>query len=179
MSNKQEMLYGLCMIVLALQVTAISTDHWSVKTINTGVKDVNIDGTFGLWKGCGELWGKSQGISGDIDVCLHLPVEGMKSFPKNALYAARAFSIMGAIFIFAALVCMMYMKGYKRCQMVCLFVGGVSSLIAMAIWSAELLKVKVSDGASPIKFNPGYSFYLNLAGGIMGLMAAAYHYYGK
>ena len=40
----------------------------------------------GLWKACGELWGNANGISGDMDVCIHLPPDGVKSFPKNSLY---------------------------------------------------------------------------------------------
>ena len=64
----------------------------------------------GLWKACGELWGNANGISGDMDVCIHLPPDGVKSFPKNSLYTTRAFAIMGVSLIFIALVSMMFMK---------------------------------------------------------------------
>jgi len=182
MSNKQEILYGLCIVALALQLTSVSTEHWSVCN-SSCLKLPNIsaggaDGAIGLWKACGEVWGKAHGISGDVDVCLHLPIDGLKSFPKNSLYAARAFSLMGIILIFMSLVCMMYMKNYKRCQLVCLIAGGLSALIANAIWAAELLKFKVNDSSPSIKFNPGYSFYLNMIGGLVALVAA-YYYYSK
>lgn len=179
MSNKQEMLYGLCMVALALQLTAVCTDHWSVKNIKMSDADAGADINMGLWKGCGEGWAKYQGISGDSDVCLHLPIEGMKTFPKNALQAARVFAIMGIVLVFVALVCMMYMKNYKKCQLMCLLAGGLSSLIAMAIWSSEMLKIKIGDNSKSVKFNPGYSFYLNLVGGLAAMGAAAYYYYGK
>lgn len=183
MSNKQEMLYGLCMVALAMQLTAVSTENWSVKSGDSYLphlpKGDHLDIAFGLWKGCGEGWGKVSRISGNVDVCVHLPIEGVKTFPKNSLYAARAFAVIGSVLIFMAMTCMMYMKNHKRCQLVMLMAGGMASIIASIIWAAEMLKVKVDDNGPTIKFNPGYSFYLNMVGGLVGLLAAAYYYYGK
>ena len=83
-SNKQEILYGLSLVAIALQLSSICTEHWSAKNLN--LKDVNGEINIGLWKACGELWGNANGISGDMDVCIHLPPDGVKSFPKNSLY---------------------------------------------------------------------------------------------
>jgi hypothetical protein len=180
MSNKQEMLYGLCMVAMALQLTAICTEHWSVKSASGLPSGDSADLAMGLWKLCGEASGKVMNISGDVDACAHLPLDGVKTFPKNSLYAARAFALVGVIMVFSALMCMMYMKGYKRCQLVSLLAGGAASIIASIVWAAELLKVKFDDSQQgTIKFSPGYSFYLNLAGGLVALMAAVYYYYGK
>ncbi len=177
MSNKQEMLYGICMVALALQLTAVCTEHWGVKSVTpqSGSGFTSGDVSLGLWKSCADQWNKQEY---DAD-CMHLPLEGVKSFPKNSLYAARAFAIMGVILIFMGLMCMMYGKNYKRCQLVCLLTGGISSIIANVVWIAEMGKVKLDDSQPAFKFNPGYSFYLNLAGGLAGLAAAGYYYYGK
>jgi hypothetical protein len=196
MSNKQEMLYGICMVALALQLTAISTEHWGltsatsselkivnavIQTLTKDKKD-EVDGldlSIGLWKLCGEDWGKLDKQSLDSEICAHLPIEGVKKFPKNSLNAIRVFSLMGVVLIFTSLMCMMYGKNYKRCQLVCLLAGGLCSVIANIIWASEMNKVVLMDGLPAIKFSPGYSFYLNLAGGLAGLAAGAYYYYGK
>jgi hypothetical protein len=183
MSNKNEMLYGLCMIALALQLSAISTGHWSVKSLDSYIPNLpkkdGVDVSMGLWKACGEIWAKEGKYSGNMDMCVHLPIDGVKTFPKNSLYAVRAFSIIGVLLIFMGMMCMMYGKGYKRCQLVFLVAGGLSAIIANSIWAAELLKIKPHDGSATIKFNPGYSFYLNLGGAVVALVAAAYHHFGK
>lgn len=176
MSNKQEMLYGMCMIALALQLTSVSTDSWSVKKENLplGIKG---DLSLGLWKACGSIWKKMSNTSIDADICVHLPPEGSRTFPKNSLHAVRVFAVAGIVLIFLGLMCMMYMKNYKRCPLAMLMLGGLCSIIANVIWATELLKFKPDESDPVVKFDPGYSFYLNLAGGLVGLMSAAYYYY--
>lgn len=182
MSNKQEILYGLGMIALALQIGAISTDHWSVASaskLNASLpQGVHGDAAVGLWRACGEVWGKSGNQSADANVCIHLPIDGLKSFPKNSLYAARTFSILGVLMIFGALMCMMYMQKYTRCQLMMLIGGGISCLIGMAIWGAELKKIKYDDSKPAIKMDFGYSYFLAMAAGFVALIAAFYHYRG-
>ena len=169
MSMRNEILYGLCTVVLALQLTAVCTEHWGVKTLNIPFDNINADVSMGLWKACGESWGKIHDIRGETDICLDLPIHGMKSFPKNSLYATRCFAIIGVILVFMALV----YRNNKTFQLVCLVSGGLASLIAMIIWASELLKIKIGDNLPSVKFKPGYSFYLNLSGGVMALAAAA------
>ncbi len=153
------MLYGLCVLVLALQVSAIATTYWSVKSQNS----LNLH--LGLWKFCAE------GDKSDLSGCKHLPPDNNSSFPKNSLYAARVFAILGAALVFCALMCSMFVKLSKDCQTMCLIAGGLSSLIAMSIWAAEMLKISI-DSSLEIKFNPGYSFYLNMVGGVCALITA-------
>jgi len=177
MSNKQEMLYGLCMVAMALQLSAICTEHWGTASASSSGLPVpsgmSGETSMGLWKMCGDIWNKQQ----ELDTCMHLPPDGTKTFPKNSLYAVRAFALMGVILVFLALTCMMYMKEYKKCQFVGLLAGGVASIIASVVWVAKMLKVKPDDESPDIKFSPGYSFYLNLGGGLVALVVAAAYYY--
>ncbi len=162
MSNKQYTLYGLGILALALQITAISTESWSEKSAD------GQEAHFGLWKAC------------DDKDCSHLPPSEKddSKFPKNSLYAVRAFAIMGVIFMFIGLSCMMYMKNNKRCQLMCFIASGISSLIAMAIWAGELKKIYANTGdVTKVDFDLGYSFYLNLVGGLIALATAFYYYY--
>lgn len=53
------MLYGLCMAVLALQLTAVCTDNWSVKS-SEKIQDINVQSNLGLWKACGDIWGNTM-----------------------------------------------------------------------------------------------------------------------
>lgn len=167
---------GLCIATLALQLTAISTDHWSVKKKNGSDPNLNI----GLWKACGKDVDSSiPKVNINESLCVHLPMDGWKSFPKNSLEAVRAFAILGSVLVFMSLMCMMYMKSYKRCQLVCLVAGGLCSLIAEGIWVAELTKLKPADNKPAVKFDLGYSYYLNMGGGLLALVCAWYYNYGK
>jgi hypothetical protein len=185
MSNKQEILAGLSVVVLALQLTSIVTPHWSVKDLSNDpefvklqLKDGKADVSLGLWKGCGEILGKAASktsVSGDV--CVHLPVDGWKTFPKNSLTAVRSFAIIGAVLVLAGLYCMLYMKSKQQCGGMLLAVGGVCSLIATTIWGIELRKFKSDDGTIEVKMDLGYSFYLNMVAGILAVLGGAYHYY--
>lgn len=194
MSSKQDIIYGMGLVILALQVTGISTTRWSVNTKDMdSIKKQSglnaLDAEFGLWKACVKASGdlnkyfplaKPKG-QGEIDVCIHLPPDDDKffdKFAKNSLEATRAFAILGAVFVFLGLMCMMYMKTWKRCPMAFLLLGGIFSLGANAIWFAEFRKLHLSSGTE-ITFRPCYSFYVNMIGGLLALMAAAYYYFGN
>jgi len=178
MSNKQEILYGLCMVAVALQLSAICTENWSVDPQD--IAGVKLDASLGLWKACGDI-SVSDGTSVEAEACLHLPVNDWKSFPTNSLYAARAFSILGVMLVFMGLVSMMYMKGRKRFQLVCVLLGGLCSVVANIVWASDMFSVvsPPMKGAQlkKLKMKPGYSFYLNLVGGLVSLVSAAYLYY--
>lgn len=71
----------------------------------------------------------------------------------------------------------MFMKSYKQVQLVCLLARGLCSVIASIVWAMEMLKIKPIDSSQSFEFNLGYSWYLNLAGGITALGAAIYYYF--
>jgi hypothetical protein len=194
MSSKQDIIYGMGLIILALQVTAISSPQWSMCKDEQKKKDLNLtklENDVGLWKSClvatGDIGNLNKTLKGkaELDTCIHLPPDDntiYDKFPKNSLEAVRAFALMGPLFIFLGLMCMMYMKAWKRCPMVFLLLGGLFSLIANIIWFAEFRKLNIALDNKPsieAKYSVGYSFYLNMAGGIFGLLAAAYYYYGN
>lgn len=166
--SKEQVVIALSLIALALQASAIATDYWSVRAQDSGINNITLNLHMGLWKFCADGGNGNSDLTG----CKHLPPENDRFFPKNSLYAARVFAILGVILVFCAAGCSMYMKTSKQCQLMCLIAGGISSLIAMGIWAKEMLRLQVM-GATELKFNPGYSFYLNLAGGAFALVAAA------
>lgn len=161
--NKQGIVYLLLVVAIALQVSAISTDHWSCK--KSGANSMHV----GLWKACMDI--------GKGSACAHIPPEDLdmaKIFPKNSLYAVRAFAILGVLLVAFSLLCSSYLKGHKKCQAMCLVGGAICSIIANVIWAAELLKYGPKN--AEVKTDPGYSFYLNLSGGLVALLAAGYQY---
>jgi len=173
MSSKQQMLSLLCVLAMALQITAISTSYWSDKSGQ--YNGLSGDAHMGLWKACVSGSGTYSGVSASMDGCIDTPPSETISpkFPKNSLHAVRAFAIMGVVFVFLASFGMMYMPSYRKSQLTLLIAGGLSSLIAGAIWAGELLKI------DNMKMKPGYSFYLNLVGGLLALVASVCFYKNK
>jgi len=159
LKSKKTYLNLLVIVALILQVVAIATNDWSVYS---GASKMN----WGLWKSC----------AGNTH-CLHLPPEGNKMFPKNSLEAARAFAILGSL---SMAISLYYMNMYPTKKLMLshlLLAGGICSVVAAIIWSAELLKWPGSTGKD-VKASPGYSFYLNLSGGVLAVVAAVANHYG-
>ena len=172
MKNKQLFMTILMVVIIALQVVAISTNDWSIASYNSAsAVAMKLKANWGLWKECsGGVIGKVSGGS-----CSHLPPQGSSPFPKNSLEAARAFAVLGPCLVAIAMLgSYVYpMKQKNICML--LLAGAISSIIAMVIWSAELLKLKSglpSPAPSTIAGSPGYSFYLNLSAGVLGLIGA-------
>ena len=176
-SFKDTTMHGLCTVSVILLLIAITTNSWSTKTLTIPGSTNNTDVSIGLWKTCGEISGNMQGISGDAVVCTHVPVDGWKTFPKNSLYAVRVLSILGVVLIFLSVICNMYRSGSHFCHLGMLLFGGICAIVANIVWAAELLKVKLADSSPTITFKPGYSFYLNLVGGIFAIISAIYLHY--
>lgn len=174
MSNN-DFLYVVIMIALVLQLTAITTDYWGSKSAKKDILPGKTHGeaSMGLWRVCGEIWGKYDNEKYDLDFCVHLPPEGEKSFPKNSLYTVRIFALMAVVFLLFALLCLLTMKEKHTCYIIFFFLAGISSLIANIVWATELLSIKVSDSKEKLKFNPGFSFYLNLCASIVCLFGGA------
>jgi len=175
--DKKMLLPGLCVVALALQISAISTEMWSKGTVpaSSTVATAKVETNLGLWKLCGKLMISGKPTEKD---CFHLPQGDNKKFPKNSLYAVRAFAVTGAVLIFVALGCMLMQrhkgKEMRKCTLACLIAGGISSLIANVIWATELLHIKGGSGVvTEIKTKPNVSFYLNLVGGLVALGASA------
>jgi len=164
MKNKKMYLSLLCVAVLALQVAAVSTNDWTV--MSQGGSKMN----YGLWKTCM----KTGGITSiTANVCIDLPPKASldKNFKKNSLYAARVLAVLGPVLVAVALL-NMYMKPLAtKWNCALLLAGALASLVAMAVWAAEMMNPDKGGGGNP-KGSPGYSFYLNLAGGVLGLVAA-------
>lgn len=156
--NNKDMCVGLFSVAaLGLQITSVSTDFWTVSD--------NLN--WGLWKMC------AKGMK-----CAHLPPPNDSKFPANSLRAAQAFALLGPILVALAVLCMWLYPERKDCQCALLALGGVASLIAMIIWLVDLLKISGSTGPMSQKGTPGYSFYLNLAGGVSALIASGCCYQG-
>lgn len=169
------MVPGLCLLALVLQGSAIGIDKWSHKkyTPPSGVAGAKVHLDMGLWKICIRSSGNS--------VCKHLPIEGDKEFPKNSLYAVRAFAILGALLVLLACACSMCMKMSPKVHMAMLLVGGICSLIANGIWLAELTKLKADTNIpgmpNELKTEPAMAFYLNAVGGLIAVLVAVSMYY--
>lgn len=179
MSKKQEVIHLLCMIALALQVTAISTKKWSVLDLKN--EDIltsmvgelpshfESEASIGLWKACGNIWGSVNDVSGNVCGCVDLPVESWESFPKRSLHVVRFFSILGAIFMLVGLV---YLKKSKKSAATCLLIGGLCSLIATMVWYNNFLEVKLNVDqvtVATVQMSLGYSYYLNLLASLLAL----------
>lgn len=171
--SKNTIVSGLCVLILVLQVSAILTNHWSMKKVSNGsqIAGESVKAEMGLWKVCME-------VSGPISdkQCIDMLPNNDPAFPKNSLYACRALSIIGAVLILCALGCLTMAKGqHKKCMLACLAVGGLMSVLASIVWSAELLNIKKADNTT-LKTKPCISWYANLFGGLIALCMAGYLY---
>lgn len=161
--NKKLLLTLLALGALALQVTAVSTQYWATKSAGAAIAVEKSH--WGLWRECTYVSGTNN-----LKECSHLPPSGNTKFKKNSLETTRAFAIMGPLFVFISLLfSFMYPLSH---QLQCLFMllGALSSVIAMIIFSSELLRPFENSAGKP--GSPGYSFYLNLAGGVTAFIAA-------
>lgn len=156
LSNKKYLLTLLALVTIVLQVVAISTEYWATYK-SPGMVVTRVEEHWGLWKQC-------ITVSGN-EVCRHTPPSDDKKFKKNSLEATRAFAIMGPLFVSMSVLSMYMRPSAKKWHCALMLLGAVCSLVAMTIFAAELLKLDESKGT------PGYSFYLNLAGGVMALVA--------
>ena len=125
--------------------------------------------TMGLWKMCDS--GLVNGAS--AKVCKDMPNKedpNKKHFKAIALDVSRGFAILAALLILIGM--WLVWVGHRNACML-LLGGGLASLVAMAVWAAEMLKPynnwKQMGGGKAMA--PGYSFYLNLAGGVLAMIA--------
>ena len=161
MPKKNEKVYLLLLgvVALGLNVTAVATEEWSVLSHSGGGKS-----TVGLWKAC------DKGMTGGANTCVDMPNNNDPNkthFKKIALDVCRAFAIISLLLILIGL--WLVVTGHKHA---CLFLlgGGLSSLIAMGVWAGEMLK-PYNNWGNKKAMSPGYSFYLNLAGGVLAVIA--------
>jgi len=145
-------------VALILGVVAISTDFWSVKDA------LSLKFHMGLWKQC---------VGGnEADVCVDVPVDGEKKFPKNALMFVRIFAILGVVLMACALSCLMSQDGHHAKAANCLIAGGLSLELANIIWAAELMKLQPNLYADRLSI--GWSMGLSIGSGIVAVGAGAY-----
>lgn len=147
-------------LVLVLQIVAIAVPYWSYKS--AGGNKMHM----GLWKAC-------NNASSSGSTCIDIPPEGDPNFPKNSVYACRAFSILGAFLIFGSVVCLLYSPEMRKCSYAMMAVGGIMAIIAAVIWALDVLKLKSSDG-SQVTLNPSFAWYFTLFGGVGALGLGAY-----
>lgn len=170
--SKNDIVFGLGLISLVLGVVSISTHHWSGKKQKQG----NFESNMGLWKLCIDANMKGK-VNADFQGCVHLPIDGVKKFPKNSLYAVRAFSIIGVVLVLLALLCLVHMKGYSRCAMMMLLGGSLSLLISSIVWGAEFREVQFDNDRAELDLS--WSWGLNLASSLVGLLSVGVMYYMK
>jgi hypothetical protein len=164
----KESFSALCLLSLALQVTAIATDSWSHTT--GSVKGMNGDLHMGLWKACGTL---TKGIY-EVDGCVHLPPNNASWFPKNSLYAVQALSITGVILLFLTLLMITYKKQSlnRRALMFLVLLSAACSVTAYVVWAAEFMK-NFGPKSMRINLKPGYSYYVGGAGVLLSVLCGA------
>lgn len=165
MDNK---LLVLGLIIMALQIVAITTVHWSKTDVSVGDDGLEM----GLWKACA----KNNSPTGAVKKCLDLPPNNDPAFPKDILKYIRALSVAGVVLVFCGLACAIVMNGqHPNCVIACLALGGLLSISASILWGARMLNIKdQSDTHETLKTTPCISWYLNLAGGVLAVGMAGY-----
>mgnify|MGYP001614319032 CR=1 FL=1 len=146
-------LYVLCLAILVMQLVAITTTDWSVKTSGN-----NATSSMGLWNFC---------LSNVT--CTKLP-GSLPNFPLASLQVVRTFAILGAICTLLSFG-FIYMDSQYQLPMIAL--SGVCSLIASVVWAIKLLTI------NKVEFTVGYSFFVNLIAGMFGLGLSGYLYMEK
>lgn len=140
--------------VLGLQIASISTNFWTTNAkLSFGPQTGS--GNWGLWKMCSP--------SGCSNIMPTDPTNHI--FPRASLYAVRILMILGTILVMLSVIPSIHSCVY-------LFLGSMFSLIATLIWYKQLLSITLTLPGATIKGSPGYSYFLNLAAGLVGLIAA-------
>jgi len=166
MQSKQ-ILMGVTALALIMSVVGMATDKWGTEGSSGGLK-----ANMGLWKQC---------VSGNLgSSCIDLPPQNDSHFPRNSLYAVRVWVILGVVLLAASMWCMtMAGSEYANCGAWCLVLGGVSLLLGVILFSAELLKFKMgSSGTTQTTLKMGWSMGVVLGAGILALGAGAYQKMG-
>jgi hypothetical protein len=167
---KIDIVFVLALVATALGVVSISTHHWSKKS--QGPLEANM----GLWKLClnGSMKDK---VKTDFQGCVHLPIDGVKKFPKNSLYAVRAFSIIGVVLLVMSMLCLMHMKRYNKCSMLLLLGGTLSLFISAVVWGIEFREVQFDNNRAELDLS--WSWGVNLASALVSMLALVVMYWSK
>jgi len=149
---KQNIILALIFVVLTLQVSAITTRHWSNDDESEG------SASLGLWDTC-------LAPTGQTETCYSLPLKGDPKFPAKSLWVVRVFSLLGALLSVIALSIVALNKD-KSLAISLLGLGSFLSIVASLVWWSYL---NTMEGQT---FNLGYSFWLNTVAGILGTVGS-------
>lgn len=147
---------NLALVALLLQLLAVSTNHWSVRSQQAPAGGISLDIYMGLWKICTDAGDDRADMIG----CKYLPPDDPQ-FPAKSLHTVRMLSLIALLLTLCGVVS-------KR--RLCLVAGGICSLLACLVWYNNLMQIRVM-GPLEMKFDIGYSLLLNFIGGVMALMA--------
>lgn len=150
---KRNTFMNLFVVVLILQIIAVSTEYWGTRKLMS-----DLDANMGLWKMCGH-------VPANPKVCVDIPQGENQYFPKHALNAVRAFSILA---ILATMLAMYNHHTMNSMSLPCcpMFCAGLLAIVASMIWLAKLRKYHV-DANLEIEFTPGVSYYCMLVSGFV------------
>jgi hypothetical protein len=172
------------MLGIMAQTFGMILPYWSVKDssidLQGGKNDVDLKGeaSLGLWKGCGSLSAKVDGKSGELDACIHVPVDGVKRFPKNSLHICRSLVILSYAFLIASVFVVLNSPlNLKKICVPLLIMSGILGVIANIVWASDFMHVSLDDKLPKLRMKPGSAFYLNLLGSVCPLIATIYVYY--
>lgn len=155
------LIQSLGVLAVITQLLSILTSDWSVLSTPGSGDTVKMVISMGLWKKCNSI----------TNSCVSLPPSGDNKFPKNSLMAVRALTIMGMVAVLVGVICD-YMPNCEKHRALAFAIGGLLSVVGSIVWLAEFTNI------GGTKYQPGYSFYLNLIGGLSALGAGAYLHYG-
>jgi len=179
--SKKMLMTFLLLVVLGLQIAAISTNHWSKASNVLTYQGVSVDITWGLWKLCADA---PIPKLVEIDMCVDLP-HNSELFKKNSLSAVRALSIAGAVLVFMGMMCYWWNPLLlSNCKCLLVLLGSLLIIVGAVVWGAELLKIVppaslAGDNAAPLKGKPCASYWLSMSAGILGLLTSAWCWFER
>lgn len=161
---KQYFMLLCCVLALTCQVVAMSTNHWSTKSIELAGGKETI--WFGPWKMCKK--GQYEG-----DLCQPNYPRGIPGqFPVQTVYVVRYLGLVAIAFMILAFATMYYKPNNHSLHNSMLLASVICMAGSSVIWATKAFSIEVPTvELNQIKLKPGYSYYMALSGSVFPLVA--------
>lgn len=151
MAHQHIVLQTILFAIITILAISLATNKWTV------ISNQILSANQGVWQACGQVQLNIK--TGNIDI------DGKKcvSTSDSAFTPIKILTVLGLVLVVFGLL----LSNYHIYSNISIILGGICALIAAIIWSTN--KKLKPDGT-----NYGYSWYLQLIGGILAIITGLF-----
>ena len=151
MSHQHIVLQIILFSIITILAISLATNKWTV------ISNQILSANQGVWQACGQVQLNIK--TGNIDI------DSQKCVPTNdsTFTPIKILTVSGSVLVVLGLL----LTNYHTYSNISIILGGICALVAAIIWSTN--KKLKPDGT-----NYGYSWYLQLIGGILAIITGLF-----